>query len=199
MENPNAPAARIQMDLDAEDVLGPLRKYLDYAIIDGLDFPLAISADAMSVCILRTVYTILPGADESDSRIFSQRLSGKKHVEPDFIWTAPDQIAKATTYYYNFYFSFTGQFLLLHESIHGFTRLVMYECFQELEQGLVVAEINELEISTRAEKVGHFCFHPSRALLVFSGTISMDGFRRDRTLFEWRFKNGTCLSCALCV
>ncbi|RYP77017.1 hypothetical protein DL769_003502 [Monosporascus sp. CRB-8-3] len=136
------------MDLDAEDVLGPLRKYLDYPITDSLDFPLAISADAMSVCILHTMYTIQPGTDESDSRIFSQRLSENKYFEPDFMWTAPDQIAKATTDYYNVYFSQTGQ-----DSNKD-----------------VSSQINELEISSRAEKVGHFCFHPSRALLVFSET-----------------------------
>ena len=58
LEKPDAPAGRVEIPLHAEDVLLPLRQYLDYPISDGIDFPLAIGPDAAAFCILRTVYVI---------------------------------------------------------------------------------------------------------------------------------------------
>ncbi|KEY72958.1 hypothetical protein S7711_07922 [Stachybotrys chartarum IBT 7711] len=187
---PDEPFAKVQMHLDAGDVLGPLRKYLDYPITDGLDFPLAISDDAMTIGILKTLYTIQPSKGRSDSKILSRRLGEKEDAEPDFLWTAPDGTTKATNDSYNLYFSHSGQFLLLHETIQEFTQLIVYECLRGGREGFDIAEVNRLDISTQAKNIAHFCFHPSRALLIFSTTITIDVYRKERTLVAWRFKSG---------
>lgn len=192
LKTPDEPFAKVQIHLDAEDVLGPLRKYLDYPITDGLDFPLAISDDAMTIGVLKTLYTIQPSKGQSGSNILSRRLGEKADAEPDFLWTAPDGTAKATEDFYKLYFSCNGKFLLLHETIQEFTQLIVYECLRDGREGFVIAEVNRLDISSHAKNIAHFCFHPSRALLVFSTSITIDAYRKERTLVAWRFKNGTC-------
>lgn len=193
LENPGCPAAKIQMPLDADDIVHPLRKYLDYPITDGLDFPLAIGPDATSFCILRTMYTVHLGKDKSDSKILSHRLNVVTPFESDFVWSAPKQDARLSRNTYNAHFSPRGQFLTLHESSHEASRIIMYKYSHSFEAGLEVGLVNKLDVSNLTDKLEHLNFHPRRTLLVFHGRVATNSFRKENLVFMWDFVDGKCI------
>jgi len=76
--------AKVDFPLEAEEVFTALVNYLNYPITDGLDFPLAISADATAFCILPTLYVVQEGHIPSKSKLLVERLSPVEARHQDF-------------------------------------------------------------------------------------------------------------------
>jgi len=185
----DAPAAAITLPLEPEAVYYPLRKFLDQPISNGIYFPLEIGADAMSFCVLRTVYFIKP--DSVSSKILSHSLNAASPHGPDFMWAPPDGMAISTPYFYNLQLSPSAQFLALHESMEdGNTHISVFECLQDDEIGLSVESVNRITLTKQVDQVEHLTFHQGRPLLAFCGTLVRGGNERDKSVFIWDFSNG---------
>jgi hypothetical protein len=125
--------AKVDFSLEAEEVFTALVNYLDYPITDGLDFPLAISADATAFCILRTLYVVQEGHIPSESKLLVEHFSPVEAGHQDFTWTAKDDLSSSSPSVYNFHFSPSNEFLALHESCRGRTNLTIFECSSTLK------------------------------------------------------------------
>ncbi|SPO04744.1 uncharacterized protein DNG_07429 [Cephalotrichum gorgonifer] len=180
--------AKVEIPIPAEEVLPALLNYLDHPITDGIDFPLAISADAMSFCVLRTLYVIQQGNDQSDTKIFNECLGEVDPDGADFMWTARDPSPSAPECVYNVHYSPDGEYLVLHESLQGRTSLTVLAYHSTLEDGLTVREVNALEISDSVDDITSIVFHPTRALLVFHGRFCIEPLRKEKSLFMWYFR-----------
>ncbi len=189
LEKPNDPAAKVDIVLDAEDVIHPLRKYLDHPITAGLDFPLAIAPDATSFCILRIVYIIrMGGKSQLDTKIFSQRFSTATPAEVDIAWSAPREETGIPLNCYSFHFSPKPQFLVLHEYDQDGSHLVVFKCSHDSQMHLVWNKMNELGTSSQTEMLEHLTFHPSCTVLAFCGRLPTKSFRKENVVFSWDFK-----------
>lgn len=189
LESPDAPAGQVEIPLHAEDVLPPLRQYLDYPITDGIDFPLAIGPDVTAFCILRTVYVIRWRKESRHTKILSYHLSEATPFDPDFLWSALGDNAGTAPSYYNFYFSPYGKYLALYESDNGGHTLVVFKYFHDLDAGLVLDRMDDLRISSQVDKLKHLIFHPDRTLLAFNGRKDSASFGKDNLLFLWGFQS----------
>ncbi|RYP22720.1 hypothetical protein DL765_001570 [Monosporascus sp. GIB2] len=189
MDRLERPAAKIQLSLCAEDIIQPIRQYLDHPMASGLDLPLEIGADATSFCILRTVYIVEVAENPSDSKIFSQKLGTfTPHLESDFTWTAPNQITpQHSSSFYSFHFSPNGSFLVLHESGKDVSHLLAFECQRAVEDDLLVKLVNKLEI--RQANVEQLCFHHNQPLLAFCVVCFRDQYIKRRVLRIWNFSH----------
>lgn len=197
LESPDAPVGQVEIPLHAEDVLLPLRQYLDYPITDGIDFPLAIGPDATTFCILRTVYTIQLGKEPRHTKILSYHLNEATAFEPDFMWSAPETHTGTAPNSYNFYFSPGGVYLALRESCGGGCTISVFQYFCSLDMGLVLDRLDKLNISSRVEELVHVTFHPSRPILAFYGRLDSNSFGKDNMLFLWDFQEGKFVSRSL--
>ncbi|KAL6863348.1 hypothetical protein ACO1O0_003597 [Amphichorda felina] len=189
MDHLERPTGKIQLALCPEDIIQPIRQYLDHPMARGLDLPLEIGADAASFCILRTVYFVKTAQSPSDSKIFSQTLGTlTPNIEPDFTWAASNSITpQHSSFFYNLYFSLNGSFLALHESEEDVSHLLAFECQRDVEHDLLVKLVNKLEIHN--SKVEKLCFHHTQPLLAFSVVFNRDRYTKHRVLLIWNFSH----------
>ncbi|KAM7214611.1 hypothetical protein V8F06_010010 [Rhypophila decipiens] len=190
------PGAGIELALDPEEIYHPLRKYLDEPFSGGIDFPLAISHDALSFCVLRCVYAIQPSptGDASASKLSSQKLHVTSPYEHDFMWTAPDHTAFASSYFYDLHFSPCTRFLALLESnLDGTTCISVFRCLLDPVAGIMVDVLNRIALSVEIQKVQHLIMHDRCGLMAFCGTISLAdrGPWREKSVFMWDFTSGS--------
>ncbi|KAH8891250.1 hypothetical protein GQ53DRAFT_823881 [Thozetella sp. PMI_491] len=187
LESPDRPAAHVQIPLDPGTVLPPLLDYLEYPITDGLQFPLAISANALCFCILQTLYVVHPRESNKGANIFSVQLQEPKSPEPSFLWKASN--CGGSPFSYNIHFSPDDHHVVLHESYadraQGFA---VFRYVHSVDTGVVVDKINTLTISSQVNEIVHLSFHPTRALLIFHAKFRLEGRRVEKAILIWRFR-----------
>lgn len=149
----------------------------------GLDFPLAIGADAKSFCILQTIYMICPSSNTSDAKIISEGLQQTSIAEPDFMWKAMDDGLTPSSSY-SMHFSPSGRYLAVHECLADSSqRLSVLKVHPAVQKRSILEKVDSIDIPSTASEISCLNFHPTRPLLSFYGRLSLVKY-----IFLWNFR-----------
>ncbi|KAI2631361.1 hypothetical protein GGS26DRAFT_92905 [Hypomontagnella submonticulosa] len=156
-------AASIEIPIGAHNVLLQLQGYLDRTDGRDIDLPLTISADALHLAILGTVYAIL--YEERTGLYFhSRRIAQLGRIPTQYLWKRKMAIGSPPSF--SVQFCPRSRYICLWQwHTNGKQRLTVKEIHKG--ESIDIIDVGCLTFRYYPLKISNVLFHPTMALLAF--------------------------------
>jgi hypothetical protein len=191
--------ASIQIQLDPEEVVIPVRYLLDGRYGAHVMIPLSISPDVLTFTVLRTLFNVKPGGTLTDAKCRWQLLPIPLRYDPGFYYTIPSGYSNChMVYSFKATFCPNGRFLAITEqhSLDNEQRIAIFEC--STSEDLSVDLVGFQRLPHAFDAMERVAFHPKLPIFAYFVALMLDGTQLKSGAYVWGFKESRCLLASKC-